>query len=356
MPNTGGHVVTPADVADKIGHLKDKSYVDFGLHVLLSDSSPFMAEFAKLGVVGLKWMLGYGAELQPTTPLTLRDALAAAAEHDMLIGVHAEDHNWITYLERELVSLGRTDIAAHGESRPPFVEALGVAYACTLAREFGPRLHIHHVTSFEALNALRSTRSLDAKRLTVETCPHYLYLTAQDADAMGPRARVNPPLRSNADRNALWKAIDDGVIDVIASDHAPHAIDEKRVDSVWSAKSGLLGVETIFPLLFDEVVAGRLPIQRFIELTAEQPASIARLSDRKGSLLPGRDADILVVDPTAQTRIDATHLHSKHRDTPFEGWTRRGSIKRVFLRGRPLIHEGQLVAGQRQGRFVPSLH
>jgi len=331
MPNTEGQVVTPDDLRRKIAYLRGRSYVDFGLYALLKDSAGHVEGLKDLGVAGLKWLLGYKYE-QGTT------------EHLVIPPSNADI--------RATLAKGRTDAVALIESRPPFVEAIGVAEACLAAAEFGCRLHIHHLSSGKGLQTALAMKERLGANVSIETCPHYLFLTDEDVARLGPRANVNPPIKYRGDVDALWAGIHRREIDCIATDHAPHSPEEKLTGNVWDARSGLLGVETTFPLVFHEVIVGQLPLGRFMELTSEAPARIIGYSSRKGSLLPGHDADLIVVDPNGQTVITAGTLHSKHPLTVYEGMERRGRIVGVYLRGRPVVRDGRLI-GQPVGSYLP---
>jgi allantoinase len=356
MPNTEGLVITPGDVERKLSVIEGRSYVDYGLYGLLADSAPHMAGLRQLGIAGLKWLIGYheqeGRLAKPSSSPALRDALTRAAELGVQIGVHAESYTWLDDLRNELQQRGRTDALAHCDSRPPFVEALGVAEACILTAEFGCRLHVHHLSSDQGLRTAIAMRERLGTRVTVETCPQYLFLTDDDVRKLGSRTRVNPPIRTQTDVDALWAGIQNYEVDCVATDHAPHTIEQKEASNIWEGESGLLGVETLFPMLFHEVSTGRLSLQRFVELTAERPAALVGMSSRKGSLLPGQDADLVIVDPDQTTLISGARLHSKHPITVYEGRERRGAITGVYLRGEPLAVDGQL-AERPFGRFVP---
>lgn len=358
MPNTGDLVVTPDDAKAKLNAVSGRSYADFGLYALLADSAAHVRELASMGIAGLKWLMGYetirGRASQPSSRRELRDGLRAAAEVGLLVGVHAEDVGWIGELSAELQAEGRTDPAAHGGSRPPFVEAVAIAEAAILAAEWDVRLHVHHLSSALGLGVLDAMRRATGHPITTETCPHYLFLSEDDLAELGTGGKVNPPLRTPADAAVLWEGLRDGRIDFIASDHAPHTPEEKAAGSIWDTESGLIGVETSFPMLFTEVRRGRLSLDRFIHATAEGPAGLVGLGHRKGKLEPGYDADLLVVDPDAPGTIDPASLHSRHRHTVFEGSESVGRLGSVFLRGDRIVHDGRL-EGSPRGMHVASM-
>lgn len=358
MPNTGNQVRTPADYVEKRDYLVDRSYVDYGLHVLLVDSAEYMQDFRDLGVAGLKWLIGYaqlkGVPCQPSSNAALRDALVAAAANDIMVGVHAESLPWMRDLTADLKANGRDDVKAHLDSRPPFVEAIAVAEVCVLAAEFGPRFHIHHLTAELPLKTAVALRSSLGIPLTIETCPSYLFLTHDDVEEQGAMIQVNPPMREAADQRAMWEGILSGAIDSVGSDHAPRRHSEKQGRAIWDVPPGVVAVETMLPLFLDQVADGRLSLGRLVALLSERPAELVRIDDRKGSLTPGHDADIVIVDFDSMTTIASTRLHSTLTFTPYEGRNVQGAITDVLVRGRSVVASGELVAGAPFGRHVPS--
>lgn len=357
MPNTEGFVVTPDDLRRKIQAIEGRSFVDFGFYALLRDSSAHVRELRDLGVAGLKWLLGYhmldGELIRPSSNAELLATVRAAADADLLVGVHAESYEWLRDLTGTLRQSGRRDAEAHELSRPAFVEGIGVAEAAILAAEAGCRLHVHHLSSATGLDVATRLKAALPTQLTIETCPQYLLLDDSDVRALGTRTKCNPPIRYAADSRQLLAGLVDGRIDCVATDHAPHSLEEQETDSIWEAASGLLGVETLFNLVFDLVADGRLTLSRFVEVVSERPAEIIRLDDRKGRLQPGKHADLIVVDPQREVILSEDHLHSKHPVSVYDGRRCRGAIRSVFVRGRQVVANGQLV-GTPAGAYTPS--
>jgi allantoinase len=360
MPNTGHVVVTPDDFREKCAYLEHRSWVDFGLHANFNDSSGFVDELAELGVASLKWLMGYadwkGYQYQPSSYAETRATFMAAAHASVGVMVHAEALPWLLDFRDRLRAQGRTDVGVHADSRPPFVEAIAVAEAAIVAVEFGCRLHIVHLTGDVPLRTAIALRDALGADLTVETCPQYLFLSDEDVLAQGVSIQANPPIRSLHDQAALWDGIAAGTIFSVASDHAPHLPEDKQAENPLDALSGIVGVETMLPLMVDAAASGRLSLARVVELLCAHPARLVRLDDRKGSLVPGHDADIVIVDLQGRTHVSGEALHSKQHTTPFEGRELRGAIRHVLLRGRPLISAGRLVAREPFGRHAPSLY
>lgn len=357
MPNTGELVVSPEDVRAKLKHIEGRSYVDYGIYALLRDSAEVVDEMAKLGVAGFKWLLGYesllGRPAQPSDKSQLKEVLKRAGDRGLLVGVHAESYPWLRDLSTALKKEGRTDALAHEGSRPPFVEAIGVAEACLAAGNFGSRLHIHHLSSELGLRTALAIKESNGLDLSIETCPHYLLLDLGDVAELGSVAKVNPPIHGKGNAEALWQGIVDGTIDCVATDHAPHMPVQKLSENIWAAESGFVGVETLVPLMYHQVAEGRLSLARYLEILCENPARIIGIDHRKGSLEPGHDADIILVDPSGVTEISKDFLHSKHPISPFEGWKTNGRVSEVYLRGRHIV-SGGVVTDNPSGTFVPS--
>jgi dihydroorotase len=183
--------------------------------------------------------------------------------------------------------------------------------------------------------------------VTGETCPHYLLLSTEDYERLGMVAKVSPSIKTPADREGLWEALLDGTIDILASDHAPHPPAQKLVPSVWDAASGFPGVETIVPLMLDQVAAGRLPLARFVDAMAERPARIFGFYPRKGRLAIGSDADVMVVDLEGRWAIDQARLHTLSKISPYHGLTGRGRVAVTAVRGSVVARNGEPVGPPR---------
>jgi dihydroorotase len=358
MPNTGRQVTTAEDFREKLDHVAGRAWVDYGLHALFADSAPHVKELCELGVAGLKWMMGYaewkGMRDIPSSNAEARKSLIAAAEAGLLVGVHAESLPWLNDLRESLRPEGRTDVGVHPDSRPPFVETIAVAEAVILAAEFGCRMHVYHLTADMPLRAATALRDALGAHLTLETCPSYLFLSHEDVEEQGVAIQVNPPMRPLSDQVAMWNAIATGEIYNVASDHAPALPENKECESPLDALPGVVIVETMLPLMLDAVARGRLTLERMIELLCAHPAQLVRLDHRKGSLVPGHDADLVVLDLEGSSQVKGEELHSKMKFTPYEGRECKGAISAVFLRGQPLIQNRRLVAETPSGLHVPS--
>jgi dihydroorotase len=335
QPNTAPPTVTGA-AFDRKAELARASLVDYGLNGgVLPEWDPdglFDRPLFALGEVFLADStggMGIGVEL-------FREAVERATREGVVVTVHAEDADLFDESARE-----RTDADAWSAYRTAEAEAAAVERAMAVGEETGARLHVAHTSTPEGIDAVAAAGG------TCEVTPHHMFLSRENFEELGTYGRMNPPLRSERRRKAVYDRVADGTVDAVATDHAPHTRAEKDTD-VWSAPSGVPGVETMLPLLIAEAEAGRLSYDRVCDLTARTPARIFDLP-AKGAIEPGRDADLVLVDPDDARPIRAEDLHSKAGWTPFEG---REAVFPEFtmVRGTVVYEDGTF--GESIGRNV----
>lgn len=289
-----------------------------------------------------------------TAPEQLQ-AMQLIAETGRLCVVHAEDNALLSHYTSQLQAAGRNDLRAHMESRPPHVEALAIATLLTLNAEAKVRLHIAHVSSSAALAVLRRHQAEGAD-VSGETCPQYLFFTEEDFLRIGAWARINPPIRGQADQQALWAALADGTLLAVTTDHSPYTVEEKEraSASIWSAPPGAPGVEELVPSMLDAALAGRISVGEAVKLISTNGAKRFGIYPRKGVIAPGSDADLLLYDPAASTTIHQDMLFSKARacDRLYEGMTFRGRVTRTLVNGATVYADGEIVGVRGGGRFV----
>jgi dihydroorotase len=249
---------------------------------------------------------------------------------------------------------GHKDVETYAKARPPEAEAQSIRQIAQLAKKSGVAIHFCHVSSTIGLNAFLAAKK-DGLHVTCEVTPHHLLLYLKHLKTHRTLAITNPPLRTNKDVMSLWSALKQGFIDTIASDHAPHTIEEKEVESIWEAKPGIPGLETTLPLLLTEVSKGRLPIADLIRLTSEKPASIFKLKNR-GSLSEGNWADIAVVDLKREYIINSSNFHSKAKYSPFDRWAVKGKVTKTFVEGRMVMDDDEIVAKPGTGQTIRRTH
>jgi dihydroorotase len=250
---------------------------------------------------------------------------------------------------------GRLDPLAHLAARPAVVAIEAVSRAAILAEWTGARIHILHISSAEELRPLREAKARGVD-ITGETCPQYHCLSGDDYARLGGIIRVNPPVREARNQAPLWAALADGAIDIIATDHAPHAPAEKTRNDIWTVDCGFPGVETQMPLMLTEVNAGRMSISDYVRWSAANPAKIWGLYPRKGVVQAGAQADLALVDLGRASVIDDALLQSRSKATPWHGRPVRGLPVHTLVRGRFVMRERVLVPETRGwGRSVHTL-
>lgn len=269
-----------------------------------------------------------------------------------VLGVHCENTEVIPWLRDPLQAAGRDDLAAWDEQSPDFLEAENVHRVCYFARKTGCPVNIVHLSSREGLEEARRQRALRQVPINVETCPHYLHLTRDSA--AGTLAKVNPPVRSQSDVEALWEGVADGTVSTIGCDHVPRKRATKE-GGIWKATAGFPGVATSLAVVLEEGYHRRgISIER---LSAAMSLNSARLYNMpaKGDIAPGLDADITIVDAGREATVEPDRLHSHSDYSPYEGERLKGWPVATILRGRVLMRDGELTPAALEdcpGRFV----
>ena len=276
-----------------------------------------------------------------------------AAQHGGMVCPHPENIEIAWVLRDRTMRAdpeGRGGLAAWNATRPPFVEAEAVQRAGFLARVTGAPVYIVHTSSAEALRSAELQRASGA-RVWIETCPHYL--THDVTWDGGVVAKINPPLREAADREALWGGLISGAIDTVATDHVHRGIDAKT-GTIWQASPGCPGMETMLPVLLSEGHHKRgLSLSRIAELVSANPAKAMGLGACKGALAPGFDADLAFLDINGETRVENASVASSAGYSIYDGWRLKGSVRHTMARGRLVLRDGVLDdSAVGQGRFL----
>lgn len=357
MPNTVPPTVTAEAFRDKIRIGEDKSVVDFALIAGAGEvSAEELRAMAELGAAAYKtFMTSRFRELYASDGQMLENFQVIAKLKRPCL-VHAEDGDIVERWREKARLEGRVDPIAHAEYRPAVAEVEAAWRVIQLASSAGVHLHICHISASGVVDALKWAKSRGL-RVSGETCPHYLFLTAEDMRRLGPYAKTDPPLRGRGDQRRLWEALRDGVIDVLASDHAPYTEEEKERgwNNIFEAPSGGVGVETSLPLMLDAVDRGLISPYRLVEVFSENPARLLGVYPRKGVIAVGSDGDLVLVDPKREFEIRGDQLHSRQRRTPFEGYRGRGKPVKTLLRGEVIMEEGEVIAPRGYGVFLPRL-
>jgi dihydroorotase len=335
MPNTKPTTTTVATLADKVTRAKNRMLCDFAFYV--GGTRDNVAEIPVLekleGAAGIKVFAG-----SSTGDLLVEDDGGLTAIINKIsrrAAFHSEDEMRL----RERVAF---QIAGDASSHPTWRDVES-ARLCTdrllrIARQQRKRIHVLHISTAEELPLLAENRDV----ATVEVTPHHLTLSSDDYNRLGNKLQMNPPVREARHRDALWKAIASGLVDVLGSDHAPHTLEEKAKPYPQSP-SGMTGVQTLVPMMLNHVNTGRLSLERFVDLTSYGPQRIFNMAN-KGRIAEGYDADFTIVDMKRQEIISNNWIESRSQWTPYDGVKVQGWPVGTIIRGRTVMWAGEIEA------------
>jgi allantoinase len=316
----------------------------------VADNQADLLPLARAGIAGFKSFLIYpGCDgFSMIDREQLERALPAIAESGLPLLVHAELAGPI---ERATASLRNTDwrrYATYLASRPDEAELEAIRLMIRLCRRVGFRLHIVHLATAQALTELQAARA-EGLPISVETCPHYLHFAAEQIADGSTLLKCAPPIRSVANREALWQGLRDGIIDLVATDHSPcppamKCLEEGRFDLAWG---GIASLSIALPVMWTGAAQRGFTLQEIARWMSSAPAALAGLSDRAGTLEAGREANFVVFNPEAEFTVTPERLHYRHAISPYMGEMLRGAVEATYLRGEPVYQAGEFIPGPR---------
>ena len=343
MPNTRPTTTDPDALADKVRRATDRMWCDFGFYFGASpENAGMLGEWERLpGCCGVKVFMGSSTgDLLLDDEDDLRRVLANGTRR---VAVHAEDE--VRLQERK--ELAKDSPHTHPVWRDEETALRATQRLVRLAAEAGRRVHVLHVTTAQEMAFLADHKDI----ASVEVTPQHLTMAAPDCyDALGTRAQMNPPIRDAAHRDALWRAVNAGVVDVLGSDHAPHTLEDKARPYPQSP-SGMPGVQTIVPIMLDHVTQGRLTLLQVHDLLCAGPGRLFGIMG-KGRLAAGYDADFTVVDLAARRTITDSMIASKCGWTPYDGMEVTGWPVMTIVRGALVMRDGEFNGGGAGGQAL----
>jgi dihydropyrimidinase len=281
--------------------------------------------------------------------------MQAAARSGTLTMLHCEEGSLIRCLCRELLAQGMGAARYYPDSRPTFTEAASVERAIAFSRATGAPIYIVHLSSDAALAACRRARA-EGVKVYVETRPIYLYLTREMFERPdGAKYVGNPPLRENADVDAIWHGLWNGDVQCLCSDHAPWTLAQKLAPTldITSFRPGMADLETLMPMLYTEGVrGGRISLSRFVEVTATNTAKLFGLYPRKGTIAAGSDADLVIWNPDLRRTIDGATMRSGAGHSVYDGREIHGAPEYTISRGEIVFEQGEITARRGRGQWV----
>ena len=340
MPNTQPPTDSRDRLAEKAALASRKAVVDYGFYLGATDSNIEEALTVSDQIAALKLYMGSSTgSLLVTEFIPIYQHFSTFPLHKPIV-IHAEDEQSLKYFG----ALGSKD---HNQSRPPISAQIALSRALAIAEKTGRALHVAHTTTARELELIQEAKQKGV-HVTCEVTPLHLFLTEDDQHRLGNFGKVNPPLRAESDRKALWTYFD--TIDTIATDHAPHTREEKN-QPYEKAPSGMPGVQTMLPLLLTAASEGKVAPGEIVKRCVVHPAQIFGLKT-KGALEIGKDADIVLVNPNVEYELTNEQMLSKCGWTPFAGKKVKGKIEQVFIRGSLAYDQGVCLAEPGSGKPV----
>lgn len=341
-----------------VDHLRTKrraaagrAHIDVGFWGgALPDNLKDLRPLHEAGVFGFKAFLSPSGvdEFPHLDHERLTRSLAEIAAFDGLLIVHAEDPHHLAAAPQH----GGPKYADFLASRPRHAEDTAIAHLVGQARRLGARVHVLHLSSGDALPVIAAARA-DGVRVTVETCPHYLTLTAEEVPDGASEFKCCPPIREAANQDLLWQALADGTIDCVVTDHSPSTADLKT-DDFSTAWGGISGLQLSLPAVWTEARRRGHGLEDVVRWMATRTAALAGLDAHKGAIAPGRDADFAVLAPDETFTVDPAALQHRNRVTAYAGKTLYGVVRSTWLRGRRIVADGQFT--EPKGRLLTRSH
>lgn len=332
-------------------------YCDFGIHMGITDWNENIAtemqDMVDLGATSFKLYMAYKNNLQVDDGV-IYQVLKRSKEIGGLVTFHCENGDVIDALIKEAVNEGHTSPKHHALTRPDILEREAIARVIDIASLLEVPIYVVHLSTLKGLDVIRMFRNL-GRKIYVETCPQYLLLNESLYEHEGEKYVMSPPLRKESDNQALWSGLVDDFIDTIATDHCSfnyHGQKDLGKDDFRKIPNGAPGVEDRFALIYTYgVLQRRLTLNQFVAKISTNPAKIFGLYPKKGTIAVGSDADLVVLDPNYQTKISAKTQLQNVDYNPYEGMVRKGFFRYVFLRGRRMV-ENENVVGHPCGQYI----
>jgi len=351
MPNNNPVTMSAETLRNRMKIAERKVLVNTGFYSEFPRNMEEIDDIVREGAMAFKlFMAEQIGGLNINNDGVLLEAFKIVGGLKVPVAVHAEDKTMLEKAEEELKRVNQNDVEAFLKAHSENVEAKAVKRVLDIAKQTNIHVHFCHISTKKGLKAIIDGKK-SGMRITCETTPHHLFLSVGNLRRIGTLALTMPPIREKHHTAALWDGVKKGWIEILASDHAPHILEEKKAKLVWDVKVGIPGLETTLPLLLTEVKRGRLSIADIVRLMSEKPAEIFRLKGR-GWVKEGNNADLAVVDLDRKYRIDTSKFHSKAKYSPFDGWNVEGKPVKTFVNGRLVMDEGEIVAKPGSGGII----
>jgi dihydroorotase len=354
MPTDDPRTATPRYFQQKKESGEGRSYVDYALQAIVGPKTESLVELHDLGPVSYELFLAYGGNpdfIIGSDDSELARTMRLIRDVGGIAGITPHSPSLIARLTAELKDVAAATVETRAATRTVLSEMLGISRACTVALDTGTRIHLRALSARVSLDVVNRFKELVP--LSSEVMSHHLLFDDEDAQRMGSYGVITPPLRRAADRAALRQALRNGDIDMVVSDHSPCLREDKERGQadIWKAPPGMPGLQTLCASMLALIDDEELSLPDLVRVCCENPAKQFRLYPRKGALIAGADADIVIVDPAKTTLIRDSDQYSKADYTTLAGRKINWAIERVLLRGRTVFRDGNFPSAP-AGRFV----
>jgi dihydroorotase (multifunctional complex type) len=335
--------------------VKNKAHVDYILNIALFADR--LDEIEKSSKSGVKIFTFFDELDNKPTGMEdgglLLDALKRIKKCDALAFLNCRESNIVKYSIKKLQQLGKNTLEDYMNHFPSVAESVGGAKRILMTHNVGVKTHLREVSTSETIAMIRRLKPYLSKT-TAEVRPDHLFLNQENTRNLGPYAQQWTPIRSLKDQKVLWDAINEGLVEIIASDHATHTREEKERGwcNIWESPPGLPAIESMLPLLLTKVNEGKLNISKLIELTSINPAKVLGIYPKKGCIKVGSDADLVILDIAQEKVILGDEFKSKSKWTPYEGWKIKGIPTTTIVNGKIVFRDGFIVSEPGNGKYL----
>ncbi len=351
MPNNDPVTMSVETLRNRMKIAERKVLINVGFYSEFPTSPEEIESIVEEGALGYKlFFADQIGGLNIRDDRSLLKSFKAVSDVGVPTAVHAEDEETLRKNKEKMRSAGRHDLCAFLEAHTEAVEIQAVNHLLKLAKTNRMHMHFCHVSTKTGLEAIIDARK-SGLSVSFEVTPHHLFLSIDDLRRIGMLAVTMPPIRERHTREALLSNVRKGWVDILASDHAPHRLEEKEAETIWDVKVGIPGLETTLPLLLSEVHRKLLAVGDVVRLMSENPAALFKLR-KKGCLKEGNDADLTVIDVHKKHRIEASTFHSKAKYSPFEGRAVIGKPTKTFVNGKLIMDDGVIMVKAGSGQVI----
>ncbi|MBS7615383.1 dihydroorotase family protein [Candidatus Bathyarchaeota archaeon] len=351
MPNNKPVTMDASSLRERMAAASEKLIVNAGFLSAFPSNVKEIPDIVKEGAKGFKlYMSEKIGGIDPSDDELITKALVETQKLNIPVCIHAEDKQLleIIYEEKKKNKDATIDAFLHVHSQDAEVKA--IERILNLAQKSKAKIHICHVSTSKGVELIEMAKKTELK-VTCEVTPHHLLLTYENLKELGIIGLTKPPLRLKDDVRSLWTGLQKGVVDTIASDHAPHSLDEKKKTSFWQIPSGIAGLETMLPLMLTQVNKGLLSLPKLVETTSKRPRDVFGIRER-GEIREGHIADLVAVDLKKEWTIDSSKFYSKAKFSPFDGWKVKGKPVKTFINGHLVMDNGEVFTDVKRGRII----